>query len=367
MGRRLRAIHGAISATHNYLADVSSITAASTIEEWVELAHVEGLTDGLPVYPPTRTAVDALVAISGRDPGQLLGAIPPRGGAATVEVVAANAVMAGCKPEHFEVVLTAVEAMLEDRFNLRGVVTTTHPCWPLVIVSGPAVEQLEMAHAESVFSGGGAHANAAIGRAVKLLLWNAGGATPGEPVKEVFGHPGRYTFCVAESPASPWPALHQARGSDADSGITVFACESPTSVAMWGADDTPINRLAQLADAMAIKGCNNTHTMGETLVVLTPNEARHLAEQGYDRAAVQQELWQQARRRIGDLLSPGVPPYAWWPDWVDTDDPDTLVPVTERPENIHVMVTGAESIPWMAVCAGWGNLGGYAVSRALDS
>lgn len=345
---------------------MSMITTADTIEEWVELAHAEGLTDGLPVYPPTRAAVDALVAASGRDPGQLLGAIPPRGGAATVEVVAANAVMAGCRPEHFEVVLVAVESMLEDRFNLRGVVTTTHPCWPLVIVSGPAVEQLDMAHTESVFSGGGAHANAAIGRAVKLLLWNAGGATPGEPVKEVFGHPGRYAFCVAESPASPWLPLHQARGVDAASGITVFACESPTSVAMWGADDTPVNRLAQLADAMAIKGCNNTHTMGETLVVLTPNEARHMAEQGYDRAAVQEQLWQQARRRVGDLLSPGVPPYAWWPDWVDTDDPDTLVPVTERPEDIHVMVTGAESIPWMAVCAGWGNLGGYAVSRALD-
>ncbi|MCQ3812051.1 MAG: hypothetical protein KTV68_16020 [Acidimicrobiia bacterium] len=344
---------------------MNPITTAQTIEEWVELAHAERLTDGLPVYPPTRAAVDGLVEASGRDPRLLLGAIPPRGGAATVEVVAANAAMAGCRPEHFEVVLTAVEAMLEDRFNLRGVATTTHPCWPLVIVSGPAVERLEMAHTESVFSGGGAHSNAAIGRAVKLLLWNAGGATPGEPVKEVFGHPGRYAFCVAESPNSPWPALHQARGVDSDSGITVFACESPTSVAMWGADDTPVNRLAQLADAMAIKGCNNTHTMGETLVVLTPNEARHLAEQGYDRSAVQQELWQQARRRIGDLLSPGVPPYAWWPDWVDTDDPDTLVPVTERAEDIHVMVTGAESIPWMAVCAGWGNLGGYAVSRAL--
>ena len=308
------------------------MAAAQTIEEWVELAHAEGLTDGLPVYPPTRTAVDALVEASGRDPGLLLGAIPPRGGAATVEVVAANAVMAGCKPEHFEVVLGAVEAMLEDRFNLRGVVTTTHPCWPLVIVSGPVVEQLGMADAESVFSGGGAHANAAIGRAVKLLLWNAGGATPGEPVKEVFGHPGRYAFCVAESPASPWPPLHQARGIDAASGITVFACESPTSVAMWGTDDTPVNRLAQLADAMAIKGCNNTHTMGETLVVLTPNEARHMAENGYDRPAVQQELWQQARRRIGDLLSPGVPPYAWWPDWVDAENPDELVPVTERPD-----------------------------------
>ncbi len=343
-----------------------AMPAVQTIEEWVELAHTEGLTDGLPVYPPTRAAVDALVMASGRDPGLLLGAIPPRGGAATVEVLAANAAMAGCRPEHFEVVLSAVEAMLEDRFNLRGVVTTTHPCWPLIIVSGPVVEQLQMAHAESVFSGGGAHAGAAIGRAVKLILWNVGGATPGEPVKEVLGHPGRYAFCVAESPAGPWPPLHQARGIKAGSGVTVFACESPTSVALWGTDDTPSNRLAQLADAMALKGGNNTHTMGEILVIFTPNEARHLFEQGYDREAVQLDLWQRARRRIGDLLAPGLPPYNWWPAWVDAGDPDTLVPVTERPEDIHVVVTGAESIPWMAVCAGWGNLGGHAVSRALD-
>ncbi|WP_420638190.1 hypothetical protein [Candidatus Poriferisocius sp.] len=345
---------------------MGTLTTATTIEEWVALAHAEGLTDGLPVYPPTRAAVDALVATSGDDPGRLLGVIPPRGGAATVEVVAANAAMAGCRPEHFPTALGAVEAMLEEKFNLRGVVTTTHPCWPLVIVSGPVVERLGMAHAESVFSGGGSHANAAIGRAVKLLLWNVGGAHPGEPVKEVFGHPGRYAYCVAESPVSPWPALHRDRGIDTDSGVTVFACESPTSVALWGTDDSPSRRLDQLADAMAVKGGNNTHTMGETLVVLTPNEARHLAEQGYGRAEVQRELWQRARRRIGDLLAPGVAPYSWWPHWVDGDDPDFLVPVTERPEDIHVLVTGAESIPWMAVCAGWGNLGGHAVSRALD-
>ena len=120
---------------------MSLITTADTVEEWVELAHAEGLTDGLPVYPPTRAAVDALVEASGRDPRPAAGGHPPEGGgAATVEVAAANAAMAGCRPEHFEVVLAAVEAMMEDRFNLRGVVTTTHPCWPLVIVSGPIVE-----------------------------------------------------------------------------------------------------------------------------------------------------------------------------------------------------------------------------------
>ncbi|MCB0993957.1 MAG: hypothetical protein KDB21_02620 [Acidimicrobiales bacterium] len=347
-------------------ADLALPNAVADLDEWVELSYRLRLTDGLPVLPPTRAAVDRLVAVSGRDPADVVGPIPPRDGVATVEAIAANAVMAGCPPACFPVVLVAIEAMLTDRFNLRGVQTTTHGCWPLVIVSGPAVATLDMAWAESVFSGGGSRANATIGRAVRLCLWNLGGSLPGEPVKEVIGHPGRYSYCIAESPDTPWEPIHRARGVDAPSGVTVFACESPHSVAMWGVDDTPAQRLEHLADAARITGSNNAHTMGELLVTLTPNEAHHLDRHGVDRAGVQRELFARARRRLAELL-PGSGPYEWWPDWVDRNDPDTMVPVVERPEDIHVVVTGATSIPWMSVCPGWGNLGGFAESRPLPN
>lgn len=343
------------------------------LRKWPELSYRLRLTDGLPVHPPLREVVDAMVAGSGRDPDELVAVIPPRGGRATVEVVAANAAMAGALPEHMPVIAAALEAMSDPAHNLRGVVLTTHSSWPLVIVSGEEVRRLGMGTAESVFSGAGNRANVAVGRAVKLVLWNVGASLPGEPVKEVFGHPGRLAYCIAEDPGSPWEPLHRSRGVPSESGVTVFACESPHSVALWGCDDEPRTRLAQAADAMAIRGSNNTHTMGEVLVVFTPGEARHLASRGYGRSDVQAELFELARRRIGDIRPSGpLRPdgserywYSWWPGWVDQSSDDTLVPVVETPGDIHVVVAGAHSIPWIAVCPGWGHLGGFAVTRPV--
>jgi hypothetical protein len=115
--------------------------------------------------------------------------------------------------------------------------------------------------------------------------------------------------------------------------------------------------------------------MGEVLVVFTPSEARHLAARGFGRAEVQRELFELARRRIGDIrprgpLRPDTAPdhwYSWWPDWIDQSDEDTLVPVVEKPADIHVIVAGADSIPRIAVCPGWGHLGGFAVTRPIRS
>ncbi len=343
------------------------------LRAWTELSYRLMLTDGLPVHPPLQEVVDALVAGSGRTADELVAAIPPRDGEATIEVVAANAAMAGALPEHMPVIVAALEAMSEPRHNLRGLLLTTHSCWPLVIVSGDEVRRLAMATTEMVFSGAGNRANVAIGRTVKLVLWNVGASFPGEPVKEVFGHPGRLGYCIAESADSPWEPFHRSRGLHEDSGVTVFSCESPHSVAMWACDDVPRNRLMQAADAMAIRGSNNTHTMGEVLVVFTPSEARHLAALGYGRGDVQAELFELARRRIGDIrprgpLRPDNSPahwYSWWPAWVDQSSDDTLVPVVETPDDIHVVVAGADSIPWIAVCPGWGHLGGFAVTRSI--
>ncbi len=350
--------------------------------DWPELSYRLGLTDGLPTFPPSREVVAALVDGSGRQASDLVGAIPPSGRIATVQDVAANAAMAGCLPEHLPVVLAAVDAMQEPRFNLAGVVATTHPCWPLVIVSGSAVGRLGMATAESVMSGGGVRANVTIGRAVKLVIWNVGGGRPREPVQEILGHPGRLSYCIAETPASagsPWPALHDARGVPAPHGaVTVFACEAPQIVNPWGfttSDNPRIGEqwLGSIADQMATRGNNNMHTMGEMLVAFTPSMARTLAQQGWTRESVQQRLWETARRRLGDIKlnvdgTPATGPasrYDWWPGWIDQTDPETRVPVTWSPGDIHVIVTGADSIPSSAVFPSWGHLGGFAVTRAL--
>ena len=357
------------------MTDLALPLRLDDLTAWAELSYELGLTDGLPVHPPLRAVVDALVAGSGFAGDHSLGTIPPRDGVATIEVIAANAAMAGARPEHMPVICAAIRAMCQPTFNLRGVVCTTHSCWPLVIVSGPVVHELGMATAESVFSGGGSRASAAIGRTIKLLIWNAGGAVPGEPVKEVFGHPGRYAFTLAEVADTPWESFHASRDTAAASAVTVFACESPMLVSMWGLDDAPATRLEAIADAMRHRGSNNTHTMGEMLVCLSPAEARHLAACGWSRRDIQNHLYERARRPIAELrprgpLRPDNSPehwYSWWPESVDQSRDDTLVPVVNGPEAIHLVVAGADSIPFAAVCHGWGHLGGYAITHALET
>jgi len=346
--------------------------------DWPELSFRLDLTDGLPTFPPDRRVVDELLRGTTLAPDHALGAIPPSGRVATVEAVAANAAMAGCLPEHLPVVLAALDAMLEPRFNFAGVIATTHPCWPLVIVSGEVVTSLGLATAESVFNGGGVRANLAIGRAVRLVTWNVGGGRPGHGVQEVFGHPGRLSYLLAESPSSPWPPFHVARGMDAASAVTVFACEAPQSAAHWGVttDGNPnVGRqwLEIYADQLSARGNSNTHTMGEALLVLTPSTARILRDEGWTRSSVQEFVWERARRRLGDIRltasgAPAVGPgdrYPFWPEWVDQRAADTMIPVTWTAGDLHVVVAGADSIPWGTVCPSWGHLGGFAVTRAL--
>jgi hypothetical protein len=355
------------------------LPAAIDPADWPELSYRLDLTDGLPTFAPERETVEALIRGSGRAADDVVGPLPPSGHNATVRDLAANAAMAGCLPEHLPLVLAAFDAMLELRFNLAGVVATTHPCWPLVIVSGSAVSRLEMATAESVFSGGGQRANLAIGRAIKLAIWNVGGGRPHQPVQEIFGHPGRLAYCIAESGDTPWPAFHTSRGVDAPHGaVTVFACEAPQIGNPWGFTTTANRNLGEqwlgmVADQMSSRGSNNTHTMGEILVAFTPSMARTLAEQRWSRERIQERLWHLARRRLGDirLAADGSPAidaaarYEWWPEWVDQSDPETRVPVAWSPEDIHIVVTGADSIPSSAILPSWGHLGGFAVTRAL--
>ena len=159
----------------------STFTAADSWEsciETIEEFYRKGWTDGLPIVPPTPEPHRAHGRrAAGRDPQEVLGPVPPRMGVATVETVAANAVMAGCRPDYFPVVLAVVEAALDERFNLNGLQATTHPAGPLVIVSGPVVDDLEINYGTSAF-GPGFRANATIGRALRLVMMVLGGGYP---------------------------------------------------------------------------------------------------------------------------------------------------------------------------------------------
>jgi hypothetical protein len=196
--------------------------------EAMEYFYQQGWTDGLPVAPPTPERVREFLEYAGNLPGDILGMIPARNRVITAEKVAINAVMAGCLPNYMPVIVAAVEAMCQEEFNLHGISATTGGTAPLLIVNGPAAQQLNINCGVNCF-GPGVRANATIGRAIRLILMNVGGSIPGVLDKSTLGHPGKYSYCIAEDEkGNPWGPLSVERGMPEDvSAVTVFAGEAP--------------------------------------------------------------------------------------------------------------------------------------------
>ncbi|MBI1734482.1 MAG: hypothetical protein HYR51_04845 [Candidatus Rokubacteria bacterium] len=341
--------------------------------EWHELALENRWTDGLVVAPPVESRVLEIIDYLRRDPREVVGVVGPRGGLATIEQIAINCVMAGCRREHVPVVLAALEAMLEPEFNLAGVQATTNPCAPLVIVNGPVVGELGFNGGTGAF-GGGSHANACVGRAVRLILWNIGGGIPGETDMSTQGQPAKYAFCVAENEAdSPWEPLHVERGLPAgQSAVTVFACASPDPLLVPG-DGERILRV--IATSIPSTGINMFHAAGQFLLSFGVKPARELAKAGYSKADVRRWVWEHARWGVGELrrsgiLVPGESHMYYWgsEEAIDLDPlpDDARLPLVRGPEMIHVAVIGGDSQWFMGMSAGWGNYGGYAVTKRIQ-
>jgi hypothetical protein len=259
-------------------------------DEALEAFHARRLTDGLPFVLPTAERVQAMIAGSGRRAGDVIAVVPPRWAEATVENIAINAVMAGCRPQDMPVVIAALEAAADPAFGLYSVQATTHPCAVLMLVSGPIVQELGLNFRHGAF-GPGFRANASIGRAMRLVLMNVGGGIPGEGDQATHGSPAKFSYCVAENEAAtPWEPFRVTRGfGRADSTVTVFSGEGPHNV--------------------------NDHvcTSAETTL---------------------------ARNKVGLLKLRAMYKAENWPDWVDQDDDEALCPIVGKPEDIHIVVTG---------------------------
>lgn len=300
-------------------------------------------SDGLPVVPPTEERVRAMLAGVRRSPAESVGPMPPVWRDATIEKLAINAVMAGCLPAHFPVVIAAVEAMLEPQFNLYGVQATTHPVAPLAIVSGPYARAIGMNAGSGVFAPGN-RANATIGRAIRLILLNVGGAWPGRGDMATQGQPSKYSYAIAENEdASPWEPLRVALGFRAeDSTVTVFAGEGPHNVndhVSTGATGI----LNNCSSTMVTLGSNVGWYLSQSqvLLVLGPEHAATVAKDGFARPDVQQFCFAQARMTLRERKLGGMYGIQDWPRWMSaiTDD-DTRLPIVPAPEDILVMVAG---------------------------
>ena len=264
----------------------------------VEDLHALGCTDGLPVVVPTPKRVARMVLAMGLEGNLSLGEMGPGGGAATIEKIAISAVMAGCLPDYAPVVLAAVRAVIDKRFDLSEMQSTTHCTAPLMIVNGPARHSHGPIASGFGALGPGHRANACIGRALRLAMINIGGGRPGTADMALLGHPGKFTYCLAEDEEnSPFESLAQALGFDAEESIvTVVGAEAPQSV-LFGADaDRSGNAemfLKLLALGFSRPGTNNSILRGGVgVVVLNPDHANVLAVEGFGRKDICQRLYE---------------------------------------------------------------------------
>ncbi|MDP2952903.1 MAG: hypothetical protein Q8O76_06275 [Chloroflexota bacterium] len=309
-----------------------------------ELAYRKGWTDGLPIIPPTAERVHRFLAYLGRDGSEVVAEVAPSGGVATVEKIAINAVMAGCLPEYLPVVMAAVQAMAAPEFNLLGIQCTTNPVAPLAIINGPIRKRLDLNSGPNCL-GQGWRANATIGRAIRLVLLNIGGGTPGEVDKAVQGMPGKYTFCFAENEEeSPWGSLSQERGfAPGVSTVTMVGGQATHNVNCLSTVAREILRLA--ANAMVTIGNNNMLMgRGEPLVVLTTGHAKLCTEQGLSKAEVKRVLFDYAQVPIAEIRPEALPfPGGGYPNRDGVARPclraeDIMVVVAGGPEPYHLTV-----------------------------
>ena len=333
----------------------------------VEWYFEQGWTDGLPVVPPTPETVAAMVAALGGDAERLEARVPPRWGNLTREVLAINMVLAGCTPAYAPVVRAAMLALCSSHFNLNGIQATTHMAAPLLVVNGPVRAAIGMNAGANVF-GSGNRANATIGRAIRLVLLNVGGAWPGDLDKSTLGHPGKYSFCIAENEeASPWAPYHVEQGyRPGDSTVFCIATEGPHSVTNHVADD-PQGVLDSIVSAMSTIAHNNAVSSGSCAVVIGPEHATTIAARGWTRNDVRRYLWSHTTNTYDDISFGGRYGKIYnrnLPKWYRRE-PGARIPIVPSPDDIHLFIAGGEAGRFSAFLPGWGHMTSP-VLRAID-
>ncbi|MDO8530635.1 MAG: hypothetical protein Q7T26_00475 [Dehalococcoidia bacterium] len=319
------------------------IRLTNTFEAVNEMMYKTGMTDGLPIVPPTPERLERFLKETSRKSADVVAAIPPKNGMATVEKIAINAVMAGCPARTLPVVIAAVAAMSQEPFNLLGIQTTTGTASVGLILNGP--------HAMGMgFSGGAGalgawnRANASVGRAIHLILLNIGGATPADIDMATLGWPGKFTFCFAENEMkSPWSPLHVERGFHRDeSTVTVVGAAGIVEMV-----DTVSNSaesiLTTMANSMSIAGTTGVECIlggGEPLLIVTPEHAHLLARDGFNKAEVKRFLYEHARLPLSRLGKDSRARVKALRERLGVADLDADLRVAHRAEDIMLVVVG---------------------------
>lgn len=325
------------------------ITFQESLDEIQDAMYSKGMTDGLPIIPPTEERVMKMIEYNKLDPQMLVGPVEPARGQATVEKIAINAVMAGCLPEYLPVVIAAVEAWQKKGFDLFGVQATTHPCGMIAIINGPIRDKLKINYSSGCM-GPGWRANATIGRAIRLVMLNIGGAAPGPVDKSTQGSPCKFSFCFGENEAeNPWEPFHVERGYDInDSTITVVGMEAPHDIN--GQDGKCAKDVCRIiASSIMSPGSSNFRfrTGSDMLVVFGPEHASFVARDGWTKKDVQEYLFEHSQVPF-DLISETHIEHRRKAPGQFGEFGDRI-PVVLSPDNIKIVVAGGPGLHscWM--------------------
>ena len=344
--------------------EVQTVESDAAFDAVNDYFYERGWTDGLPIVPPTEARVAAmLTGMAWRGSDDLIAVVPPRMGNATLRQIAVNAVMAGARTEYLPVIVAALEAVSEPAYGLSHRQTTTHAGAPLVIVNGPVIERLRINCGRGLF-GPGWRANATIGRALRLVLVNVGGAGPGVDASQT-GHPGKYTYCIGEyEAANPWQPLHVDRSfARSQSVVTVVNTEAPHSMTENIQTD-PDEIVRTFASCMATLGVNNLYSQGTPVLVLGIEHAQHIAAAGWSKHDLQQALFERARQPWGLMKHRGKSKGPRFPEFVDRNDDRSLVPIVREPQDLLVVVGGGAGGKSMFLPTAGGQ--SLAVSKLID-
>lgn len=283
--------------------------------EGMEMCWKNNWTDGLPVVPPTEERVRQFLDCVRLEPDTVIGEVPERDAAVTAEMIAVNAVMAGCLPEYMPVVVAAIKAVTDHEFHFNHLASMGSP-WPVLIVNGPIVKKLNLNTGVYVF-GPGNRANSTIGRALSLILWNCLDAKPGGILRGCMGHPGRGGFCIAENEDTPWEPFHVSEGFGRfTSTVTAFpTLDGGRRVgAYYGLPKPVLDHVAFCISA------GEEFPRGSHLLVINPYVATHMfANQGWSKQDVETYLEENCRLSIADLKR--ISKWGWWGEYVSKDPP----------------------------------------------
>jgi hypothetical protein len=320
--------------------------AVGDFQEALDLCYSRGWTDGLPVVPPTEPAVRAMLDAVGLEPDAQIAFITNRQVAITAEKVAINAVMAGCRPEYMPVVVAAIEGIADPRWGYHGPATSTGSAAVLTIVNGPIARRLDFNSGDNLFAPGW-RANATVGRAVRLVMRNVIGTIPGRLDRGTFGHPGRYTYVMAENEAeSPWAPLHVERAGcrPTDSAVTVMAALAPIQFYNQ-LSSTAAGVLGTLCDTMRYPG-----QIGQPnyCVVLAGEHMRTIAADGWSKADIRKFIFENTTNTVAHFKRTARMPGA-----VKPEDETATRPLVRSPDDILVVAAGGRAGSFSCFIPGW--------------